>query len=57
VAFWADPEKSYTLESADALSGSTWTTLTNIAIRPAPVFIEVAVPITPGNHFLRLRTP
>ena len=57
IQFWADSEKSYTLQTADAIIGAPWTTITNVPVRPAPVLIEVTVPVSLGNHFLRLRTP
>jgi hypothetical protein len=57
IQFWADPEKSYTLRMANAISGATWMTITNIPTRPSPVLIEVSVSVTPGEHYLRLQTP
>ena len=57
VQFWADSEKSYTLEISDALLGSAWTTITNVPTRATPVLMDVVVPAAPGNRFLRLRTP
>jgi hypothetical protein len=57
VQFWADSEKSYKLSVADALAGATWTTVTNVPMRPTPALIEVALPVASGNHFLRLETP
>ena len=57
VQFWADSEKSYTLEIADAVSGAPWTTVTNVPVRPSPVLIEVSVPAAAGGRYLRLQTP
>lgn len=57
IQFWADSEKSYTLFIADALVDATWTTITNVPVRPAPALIEVTTPVRPGDHFLRLQTP
>ncbi len=57
IEFWADSEKSYTLQRADTIPGGTWTTVTNVPTRAVPLFIEVTVPIAPGNHFFRLQTP
>lgn len=57
IRFWADSEKSYTLESRTDVSGGAWTIITNITTRPLPVFVEVVRPVIAGNHFFRLLTP
>jgi hypothetical protein len=57
VQFWADSEKSYTLQVAPAISGATWTTITNVPVRPAPVLMEISLPVSAGEHYLRLQTP
>jgi hypothetical protein len=56
VEFWADSERSYTLEMAAELTGP-WTTVTNVPVRPAPVFVDVTLPAASGNRFVRLRAP
>ena len=57
VSFWADSEKSYTLETSIAVSGAAWTTVTNVPVRALPVLVEVVRPVAAGSHFFRLQTP
>jgi Right handed beta helix region len=57
LRFWADSEKSYTLQMSDALSGGSWTTFTNVPIRALPVLVEVKAPLLSGQHFFRLQVP
>lgn len=57
IEFWADSEKSYTLQMSDTIPGAGWATVTNVPVRATPLYIEVTVPAAPGNHFFRLLTP
>jgi hypothetical protein len=57
IRFWADSEKSYTLQTSTDAAGGTWTTVTNVPTRALPVLAEVIIPVAPGNHFFRLQTP
>jgi hypothetical protein len=57
VRFWADSEKSYTLQSRNDVAGGAWTTITNVPIRPLPALIEVVTPATDTNQFFQLLTP
>ena len=57
ISFWADSEKSYTLESSGLVSGGTWTTATNLPIRPLPVLVRFDTPVGTDARFFRLRTP
>jgi hypothetical protein len=57
VRFWADSERSYSLQRAEASSGMPWTTVTNIPVRAAPELIEVVIPVSSAEQFLRLRSP
>ena len=57
VRFWADSEKSYTLQSGTSLSEGTWTTITNVTTRALPVLIEALTPVAAGDIFFRLFMP
>ncbi|MBN2508092.1 MAG: right-handed parallel beta-helix repeat-containing protein [Verrucomicrobia bacterium] len=57
IRFWADCEKSYTLQGSPDLSGSVWTTITNIPLRSLPALIEVNESLTAGHRYYRLTTP
>ena len=57
VSFWADSEKSYTLQVSDVVRGGLWTTVTNVPTRALPVFVEVRRILPPGHSFFRLQTP
>lgn len=57
VRFWADSEKTYTLQVSSLASGGTWTTVTNVPTRALPVLVEVNTSPGSGNHFFRLQTP
>ena len=57
VRFWADSEKSYTLQLSDQVSGGLWSTVTNVPPRARPVLVEVNTPLAPGDSFFRLQTP
>ena len=57
VRFWADSEKSYTLQVSGVASGGPWTTVTNVPTRALPVLVEVVRPLPPGHSFFRLQTP
>ena len=57
IRFWADSEKSYTLQSGMAVAGGAWTTVTNVATRALPLLVEVTTPVMAGNQFFRLLTP
>ena len=57
IRFWADSEKSYTLQLSEKVRGGIWNTVTNVPIRALPVFVEVNVSLAPGDSFFRLQTP
>ncbi len=57
IQFWADSEKSYTLERSGALPGGSWTAVTNVPVRATPVLIDLPIVTGTGNNFFRLRTP
>jgi hypothetical protein len=57
LRFWADSEKSYTLQSSDSVAGGAWQTATNVPTRALPVLVEYSAPVGSGNSFFRLSTP
>ena len=57
VRFWADSEKSYTLQVSDVVNGGVWTTVTNVPTRLRPTLVEVRKALPPGHSFFRLQTP
>jgi hypothetical protein len=57
VRFWADSEKSYTLQSNPNASDGTWTLVTNVPAPALPELIEVIRPVTTETLFFRLQTP
>ena len=57
LRFWADSEKSYTLQGSAALSEAAWNTITNIPTRLRPQLIEVTENMGTGHRFYRLNTP
>jgi hypothetical protein len=57
VRFWADSEKSYTLQSNPNANGGTWTVVTNVPTRALPELVEVIRPVMAGNLFFSLQTP
>jgi len=58
LGFWADSEKSYSLQYTDSLDGGTWLALTNLPTRALPTFITITdnVPAD-APRFYRLITP
>ena len=58
LLFWADSEKSYSLQYRDDVAAGTWLGLTNLGARPLPLLISV-VESTPTNaaRTYRLLTP
>ena len=57
IRFWADAEKSYTLQTRTEAGGGAWSIVTNVPTRALPVLVEAVTPVEPGNHFFRLQTP
>lgn len=57
IRFWADSEKSYTLQSRSGVAGGAWTTVTNVPTRSLPVLVQAVTPVTGTNQFFRLLTP
>jgi hypothetical protein len=56
--FWADSEKSYTIQHSDNVSGGTWNSLTNLGTRALPTFMTLhdALP-SGGARYYRIVTP
>jgi parallel beta-helix repeat protein len=57
IRFWADSEKSYTLQATETLQGGSWTALTNVSTRTVPTRIRFADPLPSIHRFYRLVTP
>ena len=58
ITFWADSEKTYSLQYRDDVSTGPWTTLTNFTTRPLPELITVSdSPPTGNRRFYQLITP
>ena len=58
LRFWADNEKTYSVQCSDVVSGGAWTNVTNIGLANVPRHLSVTNNI-PGaqNRFYRLVTP
>ena len=57
LQFWADNEKTYTIQKSASVSGG-WIKLTNVASPSLPTLTEVREPIAPGEtRFYRIVTP
>ena len=58
LSFWADSEKTYSLQYSDSIAGGTWLKLTNFGTRPLPVLLILTNEVPPGTErFYRLITP
>jgi hypothetical protein len=56
--FWADSEKTYSVQYSDSVSGSPWTTLTNLGTRTLPTYMTLHDPLPEtGNRYYRIVTP
>ena len=58
LRFWADNEKTYSVQCSDVVSGGAWTNVTNIGLANVPRRLSVTNN-SPGaqNRFYRLVTP
>ena len=57
IRFWADSERSYTLQSRTNAAIGNWTTVTNVPMRALPALIEVITPGSGDKQFFQLLTP
>ncbi len=57
IRFWADSEKSYSLQCRDQLTTGIWTSVTNVPTRSLPLFFEVTNNLAGGTRFYQLVTP
>ena len=57
IRFWADSERSYTLQGGDSLEGGKWGNLTNVPTRSLPVLMKVTDSLAGGSRFYRLVSP
>jgi len=57
VRFWADYERTYSLLSAEALSGGTWSKVADVPTGVEPRLLSITNAIAPNNRFYRLVTP
>jgi Tfp pilus assembly protein PilX len=56
--FWADSEKTYSIQYSDAVSGGTWQALTNLTTRPLPEYMSLKDSVSEaGARFYRIVTP
>jgi hypothetical protein len=57
ISFWADPERTYTLEGTDDIAAEAWSRIADVsvAIRSRLVTVTNAAPV--GKRFYRLVTP
>ena len=58
VTFWADSEKSYSLQYRQSVAAGTWLNLTNFGLRPFPTLVSVTDPVSADtSRFYRLVSP
>jgi hypothetical protein len=55
--FWADSERTYTLECSDVIVGGTWTRIADVPTGTRPRLVTVTNSIAPTHRFYRLVTP
>ena len=57
LGFWADSEKTYTIQCSDLATGGAWTKLADVYPQPRPRFVEITSSLASGNRFYRIVTP
>ena len=57
LGFWADSEKTYTVQCAELAVGGAWTKLADVYPQPRPRYVEVTSSLASGNRFYRIVTP
>ena len=56
-SFMAQSNRTYTVEYCDSLTGTNWTTLTNIPAQPADGVIQISDSMTADERYFRVKTP
>jgi hypothetical protein len=54
VGFWADSERTYSVQSSPNASGGSWTPIASVPTNSVPRFLNVTNSMAPGNRFYRL---
>jgi hypothetical protein len=57
VRFWADSERTYTVECSDVIAGGDWTRIADIPTSARPRLLTVTNSLAPDDRFYRLVTP
>jgi hypothetical protein len=57
ISFWADSERTYTLESADDIDATSWTRVADVATASRPRYLTVTNSSAADKRFYRLITP